>query len=168
MRIKELTEQNTRLKDKVVEARENSRRHQEDMRRSQQRCTEIESWNNGNQEIKNSIIKKLQEEKDELDKELQALKRDLASLNLSSGNDSSDIAELSSDLSQARQDFQDCQERCKMLQEENQALKYDLHAAAKMIAAMQAEEGFQEMQKSGLENCSLLHKLGSIRDQLQM
>ena len=168
MRIKELTEQNTRLKDKVVEARENSRRHQEDMRRSQQRCTEIESWNNGNQEMKNSIIKKLQEEKDELDKELQALKRDLASLNLSSGNDSSDIAELSSDLSQARQDFQDCQERCKMLQEENQALKYDLHAAAKMIAAMQAEEGFQEMQKSGLENCSLLHKLGSIRDQLQM
>ena len=168
MRIKELTEQNTRLKDKVVEARENSRRHQDDLLKSQQRCTEIESWNSGNQEMKNSIIKKLQEEKEELDKELQALKRDLVSLNLSSGNDSSDIAELSSDLSQARQDFQDCQERCKMLQEENQALKYDLHAAAKMIAAMQAEEGFQEMQKSGLENCSLLHKLDGIRDQLQM
>lgn len=168
MRIKELTEQNMRLKDKVVEARENGKRYQEDLLRSQQRCTEIESWNSGNQEMKNSIIKKLQEEKEELDKELQALKRDLVSLNLSNGNGNDDIVELSTELSRARQDLQDCQERCKMFQEENQALKHDLHEAAKKIAAMQAEEGFQEMQKSGLENCSLLQKLDAIRNQLQM
>ena len=167
MQIKELTEQNMRLKDKVVEARENGRRYQEDLLRSQQRCTEIESWSSGNQEMTNSIIKKLQEEKEELDKELQVLKRDLVSLNLSNGNDD-DIVELSTELSQAKQDIQDCQERCKMLQEENQALKHDLHAAAKKITAMQVEEGFQEMQKSGLENCFLLHKLDGIRDQLQM
>lgn len=168
MRIKEFTEQNMRLKDKVVEARENGKRYQEDLLRSQQRCTEIESWNSGNQEMKNSIIKKLQEEKEELDKELQALKRDLVSLNLSNGNGNDDIVELSTELSRARQDLQDCQERCKMFQEENQALKHDLHEAAKKIAAMQAEEGFQEMQKSGLENCSLLQKLDAIRNQLQM
>lgn len=167
MRIKELTEQNMRLKDKVVEAQENGKRYQEDLLRSQQRCTEIESRNSGNQEMKNSIIKKLQEEKEQLDKELQALKRDLVNLKLSNGNDD-DIMELSTELLQAKQDFQDCQEHCKMLQEENQAVKHDLLAAAKMIAAIQAEEGFQEMQKSGLENYSLLHKLDSIRDQLQM
>ena len=166
MRIKELTEQNMRLKDKVVEAQENGKRYQEDLLRSQQRCMEIESRNSGNQEIKNSIIKKLQEEKEHLDKELQALKRDLVNLKLSNGND--DIMELSTELSQAKQDLQDYQESSKILQEENQALKHDLLAAAKKIAAIQAEEGFQEMQKSGLENCSLLQKLDSIRDQLQM
>ena len=168
MRIKELTEQNMRLKDKFVEAREDGKRYQDDLLRSQQRCTEIERWNSGNQEMKNSIIKKLQEEKEELDKELQALKRDLVSLNLSSGNDNDDIVELSTELSQAKQDLQDCQERCKMLQEENQTLKHDLHAAAKKIVTIQGEEGFEEMQKSGLENCSLLHKLDGIRDQLQL
>ena len=167
MRIKELTEQNMRLKDKVVEAQENGKRYQEDLFRSQQRCTEIESRNGDNQEMKNSIIKKLQGEKEEIDKELQALKRDLANLKLSNGNDD-DIMELSTELSQAKQDLQDCQEHCNMLQGENRALKHDLLAAAKKIAAMQAEEGFQEMQKSGLENFSLLHKLDSIRDQLQI
>jgi len=165
MQIKQLTEQNMRLKDKVVEAEENGKRYQEDLLRSQQRCTEIESWNSGNQEIKNSIIKKLQEEKEELDKELQALKRDLVSVSLFSGNNNNDIVELSSELSQARQDLQDFQERCRMFQEENQELKHDLDAAAKKIAAIQAEEGFQ---KSGSENCSVLHQLDGIRNQLQM
>ena len=168
MRIKELTEQNMRLKDKVVEARENGKRYQEDLLRSQQRCTEIESWNSGNQEMKNSIIKKLQEEKEELDKEVQALKRDLVSFNLSSGNDNDDIMELSTELSQTRQDLQDCLERSTMFQEKNQAMKHDLHAAARKISAIQAEEGIQEMQKSVPENCSLLHKLDGIRNQLQM
>ena len=168
MRIKELTEQNIRLKDKVVEARENGKRYQEELLRSQQRCSEIESWNNGNQEMKNSIIKKLQEEKEELDKELQNLKRDLVSLNLSNGNYDADIVELTTELSQTKKDFQDCLERFKMLQEENQALKQDLLVAKEKIAKMHAEGEFEERQQSGLENCSLLHKLDGIRDQLQM
>ncbi|XP_078380395.1 uncharacterized protein LOC144663360 [Oculina patagonica] len=168
MRIKELTEQNMRLKDKVVEARENSKRYQEELLRSQERCSEIEGWNNGNQEMKNSVIKKLQEEKEELDKELQNLKRDLVSLNLSNGNCDADIAELSTELSQTKQDLQDCLERFKMLQEENQALKHDLLVASKKIATMQAEGGFEERKQSEVENCSVLHKLDSIRDQLHM
>ena len=56
-----------RLRDKVVEARETGKRYQEELLKSQKRCTEIESWYNGNQD---SIIYKLQEEKEELDKEI--------------------------------------------------------------------------------------------------
>lgn len=167
MRIKELTEQNVRLKDKVVEARENGKKYQEELLKSQQRCSEIESWNNGNQEMKSSIIKKLQEEKEEMDKEVQNLKKDLVSLNLSNGN-YDDVVELGMELSQTKQDLQDCQERFKMLHEENEALRHDLLVAGKKIATIQAEGGFEEILHNGLENRSLLYKLDGIRDQLQM
>ena len=168
MRIKELTEQNLRLKDKVVEARENGKRYQDELLKSQQRCSEIESWYDGNQEMKNSIIAKLQDEKEELDKELQNLKRDLVSITLSNESCDADVVELSMELSQTKQDFQDCLERFKMLQEENQALRHDLLAATKKLAAIKAEGGFEESQNSELENCSLSQKLDDIRDQLQM
>lgn len=58
MRIKELTEQNLRLKDKVVEARESSKKLQEDLIKSQQRCSEIEKCNDGNEVMRRHHHKK--------------------------------------------------------------------------------------------------------------
>ena len=167
-RIKELTEQNIRLKDKVVEARESGKRYQEELLKSQQRCSEIESWYNGNQEMKNSIINKLQEEKEELDREVQNLKRDLVSLNLFNGNQEADTVELGMELSQTKQELEVCQERFRMLHEENEALKHDLFMATKKIATILAESEFEEIQEKGRENSSLLHDLDAIRDQLHM
>ena len=168
MHIKELTEQNMRLKDKVAEARENSKKIQQDLGRSQQRCSEVESWNSGNQEMRDNIIKKLQEEKEELDKEVQTLKKGLASLNLTNGNYDSDIVELNRDRSRTTQELQECQEHCNFLQQENQSLKHDLLAAEKKIKAIQGDWGSEEMEESGRKHSSLLYKLDVIRDKLRI
>ena len=168
MRIKELTEQNMRLKDKVVEARENGKKVQEELLKSRQRCSEIESWNNGNQEMRDNIIKRLQEEKEELDKEVQSLKKDLVSLNLTNGNCDADIMELSEELSRAKQELQDRQENFKTLQKENESLRHDLLAATKKLDAMQGEWEQDELKETERNNSSLVYKLDSIRDQLQV
>ena len=157
-----------KLKDKVVEARENGKKLQDELLKSQRRCLEIENWNDGNQEMRNNIIKKLQEEKEELDKEVQTLKKDLASLNMFNGNYDADFVELSKELSQAKQELQDCQENLKSLQKENESLKHDMLSATKKLDAMQAEWESEEMKESRRGNSSLMDKLDSIKDQLRM
>ncbi|XP_022797713.1 golgin subfamily B member 1-like [Stylophora pistillata] len=165
LRIKELIEQNMRLRDKVVEEQETGKRYQEELLRSQKRCTEIESWYNGNQD---SIVKKLQEEKEELDKEVQHLKRDLSSLNIPNGNQDADILELGMELSRTKQELEVCKESMIVLQEEKESLKYDLHVVSNKIAAIQVKTEFEEMRRNEHENSSILHDLDAIRDQLQM
>ena len=155
-----------RLKDKVVEARENSKKIQQELLRSQQRCSEVESWNSGNQEMRNNIIKKLQEEKEELDKEVHTLKKDLTSLNLTNGNYDADIVELNREHSRTKQQLQECHEHCNFLQQENESLKHDLLAAEKKIKTIQGEWELEEMEESGRKQSSLLYKLDVIRDQL--
>ena len=154
-----------RLRDKVVEARETGKRYQEELLKSQERCTEIESWYNGNQD---SIIYKLQEEKEELDKEVQQLKKDLLSLNIPNGNQDAETSELGMELSRNKQELEVCKESMMMLHEENESLKHDLLMVSNKMATIRVKTEFEEMQRNEHENFSLLHDLDAIRDQLQM
>lgn len=165
MRIEELTEQNMRLKDKLVEARESGKKIQQELIQSQRKFSEIDSWNNDNQVIRDNIIKKLQEEKEELDREVTALKKDLETINLVNNSYDADNRELSRELSKTKQELEECRENFNLIQKENESLRQDLLPAAKKIEMMRRECAPEE--DSGCNKSALLHKLDGIRDQLR-
>ncbi|XP_068733032.1 putative leucine-rich repeat-containing protein DDB_G0290503 isoform X2 [Montipora capricornis] len=162
MHIKELTEQNMTLKDKLTESREDGKKMEWELLRSRERCQELEKSKNVDIEMNENIVKKLQQEKGELDKEVQALTKDLVSFN--SGYDVNTI-DLIRELSQTKQEIQESRENCKSLEEQNNSLKKDLQEVTKRIETMQGE--YEAEKESGWKNGSLLRKLDLIREQLK-
>ena len=165
MRVKELTEQNTTLKDELLEVHEDGKKVQWELIISRERCEEVEKLNSENKEMNENIVKKLTEEKEELDSEVQSLRKDLETLKMTNFDNDDDKMELIRELSQTKQDLLESAENCKSLQKENESLRQNLLVVTKRIESMEGECG--EKEKDGLKKTTVLDKLERIREQLQ-